>query len=206
MNHAPASRAERLTGWLSLVAVAAVLLTCVLLAGGCTTAKPTPPTTASTWPVVKDSIAPTLIRPGLFPSKQQVADSQAEYHQRPVSSHAKPGILSGIGRLFSTPAGIERRQAVRLARASVPRKLAKGAVYAPQATQVAVGYKNRAAVVLADSGATVTAIGKVKAPVASATGATATQTNPTTGISWWWLLIPAAYVAFRVYRSTIPFA
>ena len=188
MNHAPASRAERLSGWLSLVAVAAVLLACVLLAGGCTTAKPTPPT-VSTWPVVKDSVPPVSPHAAI-----------------PSAPSAPPGILSGMGRIFSTPAGIERRQAVRLARASVPRKLAKGAVYAPQATQVAVGYKNRAAVVLADSGATVTAIGKVKAPVASATGATATQTNPTTGISWWWLLIPAAYVAFRVYRSTIPFA
>ena len=118
----------------------------------------------------------------------------------------RPGILSGIGRIFSTPAGTANRQAVRLARATGPRKLAKGAVYAPQAKQVVAAYKPSAAVVLADSGATVTAIGKAKAPLAVGPGATATQTNPTTGLSWWLLLIPAGYVAWRVYRSTIPFA
>lgn len=131
-----------------------------------------------------------------------------------VISPPAPGILSGIGRVFSTPAGIERRQAVRLARASVPRKLGKGAVYAPQARQVVAAFKPRAAVVLADSGAVVTAIDKNKAPVAAGAGATATQAvekkgfwaTIASGLSWWWLLIPAGYVAWRVYRSTIPFA
>ena len=126
----------------------------------------------------------------------------------------KPGLLSGIGTLFSTPTGIAHRQAVRLARAAVPRKLAKGAVYAPQARQVVAAYKPTAAVVLADSGATVTAIGKAKAPVAIGAGATATQAveKPgfwgavASGLSLWWLLIPAAYVGWRLYRSTIPFA
>lgn len=35
MNHAPTTRAERFTGWLSLLAVAAVLAACMLVAGGC---------------------------------------------------------------------------------------------------------------------------------------------------------------------------
>jgi hypothetical protein len=50
-----------------------------------------------------------------------------------------PGPLSGIGRLFSTPEGRANRQAVRLAKAAVPRKLGKGAQYAPNALQAANG-------------------------------------------------------------------
>ena len=122
---------------------------------------------------------------------------------RPV---AAPGILSGIGQVFSTPQGIAHRQAVRLAKASVPRKLGKGAVYAPKATEVVNAFKPRAAVINADTGATVMAIEKVKAPLAIGAGATATQTNPTTGLSWWWLLIPAAGLALWLYRKTFPFA
>ena len=114
--------------------------------------------------------------------------------------------VSKPGFFLSTPAGIERRHARRLAKASVPRRLGKGAVYAPLATQVAAGYKNRAAVINADSGATVTAIEKAKAPLAIGAGATATQTNPTTGLSYWWLLlllIPAGWLARKLF---IPYA
>ena len=114
------------------------------------------------------------------------------------------GILSGIGQVFSTPAGIARRQAVRLAKASVPKKLGKGAVYAPKATEVVNAYKNTAAVINADSGAIVTAIGKNKASAATAPNATATTTT-SKGISYWWLLIPAAGLALWLYRKTIPF-
>lgn len=171
-------------------------LFCFLLAAhvtGCRTSQPTPDERATA------SVVPPPV--------------QLDTVARVVSPPA-PGILSGIGHIFSTPAGIERRQAVRLARASVPRKMAKGAVYAPQARQVVAAYKPTAAVVLADSGAMVTAIGKVKAPVAIGAGATATQAVEKKGfwatvasaLSWWWLLIPVGYVAWRVYRSTIPFA
>ena len=116
----------------------------------------------------------------------------------------KPGILSGISQVFSTPAGRAHRQAVRLARAAVPRKLGKGAVYAPKATEVVNAYKNTAAVINADSGAIVTAIGKNKASAATAPNATATTTT-SKGISYWWLLIPAAGLALWLYRKTIPF-
>ena len=176
--------AERLAGWASLLAVALLLLALVVLAGGCAPTKPKPDERAT---------ASVLAPP--------VKVDTTRTHVRPVS-----GILSGIGTVFSTPAGIERRHARRLARASVPRRLAKGAVYAPQATQVAAGFKNRAAVVSADSGSTVTAIEKVKAPVAIGPGATATQTNPVTGLSPWWLLlllIPAGWLARKLF---IPYA
>ena len=186
MTDTPITRAERLAGRLSLLAVAALLLVCMLVAGGCRATKPKPDERANA----------SFIAPPVKP------DTAAAY----VSPSQAPGFLSHIGTVFSTPAGVERRQARKLARASVPRKLGKGAVYAPHATQVAVGFKNRAAVVSADSGATVTAIEKVKAPLAIGAGATATQTNPTTGLSWWLLLIPGAWIAWRLYRATVPFA
>ena len=181
--------AERLAGWASLLAVALLLLALVVLAGGCAPTKPKPDERANSSvlaPPVKLDTVPALVN-------------------KPASV-ARPGILSHVGTVFSTPAGIERRHARRLARASVPRRLAKGAVYAPQATQVAAGFKNRAAVVSADSGSTVTAIEKVKAPVAIGPGATATQTNPVTGLSPWWLLlllIPAGWLARKLF---IPYA
>lgn len=117
---------------------------------------------------------------------------------------AKAGVLSGIGKVFSTPEGTARRHAVKLAKASVPKKVGKGAVYAPKATEVVNAYKPKSAVVKADSGAIVTTIGKNKAPAATAPNATATSTE-STGISWWWLLVPAAGVALYLYRKTLPF-
>ena len=106
---------------------------------------------------------------------------------------------------LSTPEGSARRQARKDARAAVPRKLGKGAVYAPNATEVVAAYKNKAAVINADTGAVVTAIEKVKAPLAIGAGATATATT-TKGLSWLWLLVPAAGLAFWLWRKTIPFA
>lgn len=55
---------------------------------------------------------------------------------------SKPGILSGIGNLFSTPEGRANRQAVKLAKASVPRSIGKGGVWAPNAQTVANGFKS----------------------------------------------------------------
>jgi hypothetical protein len=67
-----------------------------------------------------------------------------------------PGPLSGIGHLFSTPEGRANRQAVRLAKAAVPRKLGKGAQYAPNALQAANGgNKPQAPTTAAASAATV---------------------------------------------------
>ena len=64
------------------------------------------------------------------------------------------GILSGIGNVFSTPQGRADRQAVRLARAAVPRSIGKGAVYAVN-SKVVAAYKAKAPTVQADSGAIV---------------------------------------------------
>ena len=72
----------------------------------------------------------------------------------PVAIAPAPGILAGIGNVFSTPQGRADRQAVRLAKAAVPRSIGKGAVYAIN-SKVAAAYKPKAAVVNADSGATV---------------------------------------------------
>ena len=65
-----------------------------------------------------------------------------------------PGILSGLGNVFSTPQGRADRQAVRLARATVPRTIGKGAVYAIN-SKVAQAYKAKGPTVQADSGAIV---------------------------------------------------
>lgn len=147
------------------------------------------------------------------PNVDSSARNVASYPEKVPSSPekgTKPGLLSGIGRLFSTEQGRANRQAVRLAGAGVPRRIGKGAVYAPNNAGKIIngGNKPSAPITNADSGATVsvTAIDKNKGAAATGPGATATNTNPATGLSWWWLLIPGAYVAWRVYRSTIPFA
>lgn len=56
---------------------------------------------------------------------------------------------------LSTPAGSARRQLRKDARAAVPRRLGKGAVYAPAARQVVSAYKATAPTTAADSGAVV---------------------------------------------------
>lgn len=158
---------------------------------------------------------PAGLFPGLLPGKEQHADSQGSVGRQPVPNHAQPvpGPRWSILRPFSTPEGTARRQAVRLARAAGPRKLGKGAVYAVN-SDVVSAYKPAAAVVRADSGAVVSTIGKNKAPAATGTGATATSTTTKPGFwgavaaafNWWWLLLPAGYVAYRLWRKTVPFA
>ena len=96
-----------------------------------------------------------------------------------VDSSAKkvdtPGMLSGLGQVFSTPAGRAHRQAVRLARAAVPRSIGKGAVYAPAAKQVVSAYKSRAGVAVAADSATV----QLATNAVAGRGNTATQTATT---------------------------
>ena len=86
-----------------------------------------------------------------FRSLQTAKNAGAEYHANATQT---PGILSGIGNLFSTPQGRVDRQAVRLAKASVPHSIGKGAVYAIN-SKVATGYKAKGPTVQADSGAIV---------------------------------------------------
>ena len=167
---------------LILAGIAALVLTLALSFAGCRSARPAP-----------------------VAAIQSDTTKHSDNNRSASPSTPKPGILSGIGSVFSTPAGIARRQAVRLARAGVPKKLGKGAVYAPKATEVVNAFKPRAAVINADSGAIVTAIGKNKASAATAPNATATTTT-SKGISYWWLLIPAAGLALWLYRKTFPFA
>ena len=76
---------------------------------------------------------------------------------------------------LSTPEGRAQRQAVRLARAAVPRKLGKGAVYAPAAKQVVSAYKSRAGVAVAADSATV----QLATNAVAGRGNTATQTATT---------------------------
>jgi len=85
-------------------------------------------------------------------------DSVAVYtNTRDASTASNPALLPGFTDFIgiSTPEGRARRQAVKLAKASVPRSIGKGAVYAPLAKQVANSYKSTAPAVAADSGATV---------------------------------------------------
>jgi hypothetical protein len=71
-----------------------------------------------------------------------------------IAPPPKPGLFSGVGKLFSTPEGVARRQAVKLAKAAVPRSIGKGAVYALN-SKVANGFKSDAPVTAADSNASV---------------------------------------------------
>ncbi len=167
-----------------------LLCACLLLAS-CATSKPEP--------------ACSLNTPGLFPVKEQVADNQFPDQIKPVPSHANPAFF------LSTPEGSARRQArkdVRAAKVRVPFLIGKGAVNAPQATEVVNGgNKSQGPTTNADSGAVVTntQIEKNKAPAAIGDGATATSTEQN-GLSWWWLLVPVGIGALWLYRKTLPFA
>ena len=100
----------------------------------------------------------------------------------PIAVLPAPGLLSGLGNVFSTPQGRADRQAVRLARAAVPRSIGKGAVYAVN-SKVATGYKAKAPTVQADSGATVsTAAANAQQQTVRGNGnqLQAKQANPTT--------------------------
>ena len=74
------------------------------------------------------------------------ADTAQTPAQQPVPFTDRIGL--------STPQGRADRQAVRLARATVPRSIGKGAVYAIN-SKVATGYKAKGPTVQADSGAMV---------------------------------------------------
>ena len=172
-----------------VVTVVLTLLVCfglaaagTILLSGCAATRPAPPEAER--PALTTTAAPDTTRTPPGPAAS------------PAPRPAFP---------LSTAAGSARRQARRDARAATPRRMGKGAVYAPKATEVAAGYKNRAPVVLADSAAVVTVIGKNKAPAATAPNATATQTTARPLIPWyWWLIAVAAAVAWFA-RKSIPF-
>ncbi|MGY3091071.1 hypothetical protein ACVWYF_004135 [Hymenobacter sp. UYAg731] len=89
---------------------------------------------------------------------------------------------------LSTYAGRARRQVVKLARATIPRKIkiGKGGQYAPLAT-VALNAGNKGGPIAhADSGATLTqtVVNKNKAALAAGPNATATQTTVKPGFPW----------------------
>jgi len=114
-----------------------------------------------------------------------------------------PRLTDAVG--LSTPQGRARRQVRKDLRAAVPHSIGKGGVYAPQALKVVSSYKSRAAVINADSGATVTAIGKNKAPAATAAGATATATTKEAA-SWkvWALWIGVVGGALALWYLAAP--
>ena len=136
-----------------LAGIGLLVLALALSFAGCRAARPDPTEAATAQKV---------------DSSPQKVDSSA----KKVDSS---GILSGIGNVFSTPAGRAHRQAVRLARAAVPRKLGKGAVYAPAAKQVVSAYKSRAGVAVAADSATV----QLATNAVAGRGNTATQTATT---------------------------
>jgi hypothetical protein len=105
------------------------------------------------------------------------ADATAHIYVQPAQ---KPGLLSGIGRVFSTPKGTARRQARKDAAATVPKKLGKGAVYAPAAKEVLYAWKPDAPVVQADSNATVYAASSTKGPAVAGHDNTVTVLAPLT--------------------------
>ena len=82
------------------------------------------------------------------------------------------GILSGIGTVFSTPAGIARRQAVRLARAAVPQHIkVKDGAFSWGGDAVAIGKKAGPSLIKSDS-----ATLQVATNAVAGRGNTATQT------------------------------
>ncbi|MCC2547730.1 hypothetical protein LJY25_14840 [Hymenobacter sp. BT175] len=88
----------------------------------------------------------------------------------------KSGIFSAVGDLFSTPEGKAHRREVRLKKAAVPRKLGKGAVYAPDNQgQIAAAWKNAAPIANADSGAVVHQAASKTGPAIVGDGNTVTQ-------------------------------
>ena len=86
---------------------------------------------------------------------------------------------------------------------TAPKKLGKGSVYAPAATEVVAGYKPKAPVLLADTGAQV-AISE-KAPAVAGEG-NQVPTENNTGLPWWPLaVIGAGLLVGFVFRKRIPF-
>ena len=193
---------------------AALLL--ALLLSGCAAHRPAPTTTL-----------------GPFPVKGQVAEGQTPAAPRPDSSHAKhsennryaspstlkPGFLSSLGNVFSTPQGRANRQAVRIARAAVPRSIGKGAVYAVNSRVTNGGNKPTGPVTQADSGATVSnAAANAQQQTVKGNGnkLQAKQANPTQQAKGWaaslvdnltgWIpwVIGGALVLAVVFRKRLP--
>lgn len=177
---------------LILVGIAALVLTLALCFGGCAAHRPAPVAT-----IASDTVQPAPAA-------------------RPTPA---PGILSGLGHIFSTPQGRADRQAVRLARATVPRSIGKGAVYAVN-SRVVTAYKPQAPTVQADSGATVSTAAanaqqqtvrgndnrlqaKQANPTTAAPGPLAVLANNLTGWIPW--AIGGALVLGFVFRKRLPF-
>ena len=138
------------------------------------------------------------------------ADTAQTLAQQPVPFTDRIGL--------STPAGRAHRQAVRLARAAVPRSIGTGAVYAINA-KVVTAYKAKAPTVQADSGATVSNAAsnaqqqtvrgngnhlqaKQANPTQEAPGPLAVLANNLTGWLPW--AIGAALVLAVVFRKRLP--
>jgi hypothetical protein len=193
MKHRPA---RHLRAFLAAVVLVAFLLT------SCSSTKGVPDARVNT----------ELQAPGVdSTSKMQRVDA------RPSKLPSTPSLFNRAtdALRISTPAGRAARQQRKDARAAVPRSIGKGAVYAPNNTGKILSAGNKGgAVANADSGAVLSqvGIGKNKGPVAAGPGASATQTiekpgfwsTVASGLSWWWLLIPAGYAVYR-FRKSIPF-
>lgn len=181
---------EQLFARLLLVCIAVFLLSLALTFAGCAAHRPEPVA-----PVSGLSVA--VARPDSIP---------------------RPGLLSGIGNLFSTPQGRANRQAVRIAQAAVPRKLGKGAIYAVN-SRIASAFKAKAPTVLADSGASVNnaaANSQQQAVKGNGNQLTAKQANPTQqaagplavlmqNLTGWipWVLA-GAFILAVVFRKRLP--
>ena len=129
----------------------------------------------------------TGCRPSRPATERPTAGIAAPYTPTRPDSTAAPcieqpaGILSGIGTVFSTPAGIARRQAVRLAAAAVPRSIkVKDGAFSWGGDAVAIGKKAGPAIVKSDS-----ATQQVATNAVAGRGNTATQTATETRAKDW---------------------
>jgi hypothetical protein len=114
----------------------------------------------------------------------------------PANVTTKPGLLSGIGRVFSTPEGIARRQAVRLAKASTPHGIkVKDGAFSWNGDAVAIGKKAGPSIVKSDS-----ATQQVATNAVAGHGNTATQTATTPEAPGFWATLgkPLGYAVSLV--------
>lgn len=123
---------------------------------------------------------------GLDKSYGTVYDT-AITHQKgnDVNIKYKPGLLSGIGNLFSTPEGRANRQAVKLAKAGVPRSIkVKDGAFSWGGDAVAIGKKAGPSIIKSDS-----ATQQVATNAVAGKGNTATQTATETKPGFWGALL-----------------
>ncbi len=147
--------------------------------------------------------------PGIGVGQSPVASGAGDFHKQVADTKAGP--LSSIGKLFSTPEGSARRQARKDAAAAVPKKLGKGAVYAPAAKEVLYSWKADGPVAQATDSATASAADNTKAgqrggAAATAPHATATTTTEEAGWPWWsWLVLLGAeeLITWLAFRMTV---